>query len=151
MEYVTSAPFEDAPRPKADVVFPMGGTVYPPTRYREAIDNESMLRRLDRPLGTCERDQFIPADTGSLYRPGTTVPDRGPVSDRFIDELSFPKACLRSGPYDCRVEGEKEAWTRSARLFNNTTKQDRYTVMHPELARNTETMAPRPTGMVALS
>ena len=60
MTYVTSTDFEDSPRPNDDVVFPSGGTVYPITRFREAIDKESLLRRLDRPLGTCERAQYIP-------------------------------------------------------------------------------------------
>lgn len=151
LSYTTSSDFEDAPRPPDGMVFPSGGTVYPPTRYRESIDNESRLRRLDRPLGTCERDQYTPPRTGDMYRPNATVPDRPHVSDRFIDELSFPKACLRSGPYDCRVEGEQEAWGRSPRLFNNTTKQDRYAASRPDLAKAKPTMAPQPTGLWQLS
>jgi len=127
LEYTTTADFEDAPRPPDYVVFPSGGTVYPPTRYREAIDNESELRRLDRPLGLCERDQFVPSR--GMYVPNSTVPDRDPASSQFIEELSFPKACLRSADYDCRVEAQTTAWDRSRKLFNNTTKQDRYSAM----------------------
>jgi hypothetical protein len=126
MNYTTTQDFEQAPRPSDDVVYPSGGTVYPPTRYREAIDEESLLRRLDRPLGTCEKDQYMPPRTGNLFRPQATVPDRAMVSDRFIQELSFPMACMRVGPYDCRAEAEKEAWDRSSLPFNNATKQDRY-------------------------
>ena len=148
LTYTTSADFEDAPRPPDYMVFPSGGAVYPPTRYRDSIDNESRLRRLDRPLGTCERDQYIPPRTGDMYRANATVPDRPHVSNRFVDELSFPKACIRSGPYDCRVEAEQEAWARSPRLFNNTTKQDRYAASRPDLAKPKSTMAPQPTGMV---
>lgn len=151
LSYTTSSDFEDAPRPPDSMVFPSGGTVYPPTRYRESVDRESLLRRLDRPLGTCERDQYRPPFSGDMYRPNATVPDRPHISDRFIDELSFPKACLRSGPYDCRVEGEQEAWARSPRLFNNTTKQDRYAASRPDLAQPKPTMAPQPTGMWQLS
>ena len=125
MNYVTTQDFEDAPRPSDDVVFPMGGTVYPPSRYREAIDSESALRRLDRPLGTCERDQYTPSLTSGLYR-RTTLPTPKPVSDRFVQELAFPMVCLREGVYDCRAQAEKEAWDRSPHIFNNTTKQDRY-------------------------
>jgi hypothetical protein len=151
LQYVTSAEFTDAPRPDDNVVFPSGGTVYPPTRYRESVDNESRLKRLDRPLGTCERDQYIPPRSGDMFMPNATVPDRGPLNSRFISELSFPKACMRGGDYECRVESQKEAWERSPRIFNNTTKQDRYAVSRPDLAQPKQTMNPRPTGMTQLS
>jgi hypothetical protein len=151
MEYTTSAEFEDAPRPADTIVFPSGGTVYPPTRYREAIDRESQLRRLDRPLGTCERDQYIPSRNGDMYRANSTVPERGPQNPRFIEELAFPKACMRGSDYDCRVNAEKEAWERSPRLFNNTTKQDRYAVSRPDLAKPNESMRPRPTNLSEVS
>jgi len=151
LTYTTSADFEDAPRPSDDVVFPSGGSVYPPTRYREAIDKESLLRRLDRPLGTCERSQYIPPRTGDMYRPNATVEQRGPQNDRFVEELAFPKACMCTSDYDCRVDAEKEAWERSPRLFNNTTKQDRYAVSRPDLAQPRLTASVRPTGMVQLS
>lgn len=135
LNYVTTQDFEDAPRPSDNVIFPMGGTVYPPTRYREAIDEESLLRRLDRPLGTCEKDQYEPAPSGNLFRPNVTVPDRGPANPAFIQELAMPQALFREGPYPCRVEAEKAAWERSARPFNNTTKQDRYIVSRADLSR----------------
>ena len=151
LNYVTSADFVDAPRPQDSMVFPSGGTVYPPSRYREAIDRESLLRRLDRPLGTSERAQYIPPPDGSLYRPGTTVPNRGPISSQFVEELSFPKACMRGGDYACRAEAEEKAWERSPRIFNNTTKQDRYQVTRPDLAGPKGAMSPRPTGMTQLS
>jgi len=135
LEYTTSAEFEDAPRPGDHVVFPSGGTFYPPTRYREAIDNESDLRRLDIPLGMCERDQYIPPRTGNMYMPNSTVPDRGPQTTQFVEELSFPKACMRGADYECRAEAQKEAWGRSRNLFNNATKQDRYTEMRNGVTR----------------
>lgn len=151
LNYVTSQDFEDAPRPSDDVVYPTGGTVYPPTRYREAIDNESRLRRLDRPLGTCEDDQYTPPLSGDLYNSRIVVPDRPNPSTRFIDELAFPMACMREGNYDCRVEVEKAAWARSPRLFNNTTKQDRYAVKRPDLVPKNGTTFPTPTSLVSLS
>ena len=138
MKYTTSADFEEAPRPPDNVVFPSGGQNYPPTRYIESIDKESLLRRLDRPLGICERAQYFPPESGTMYSPNSTVPYRGPQNDRFIQELSFPKACMRTSDYDCRSEAELEAWHRSARMFNNTTKQDRYAVSRPDLATPTD-------------
>ena len=135
LEYVTSQDFEDAPRPPDSTVYPMGGSVYPPTRYREAIDEESLLRRLDRPLGTCEKDQYYPPLSGDMYRPGVTVPDRVRPNSAFVQELAVPMATLRNGPYPCRAEAEHAAWDRSPRPFNNTTKQDRYIVSRPDLSK----------------
>ena len=133
LDYVTSAPFEDAPRPSDSVVFPSGGEFYPPTRYREAVDNENELRRLDRPLGTCERKQFQPARSGDMYMPNSTVPERKHVNSRFVQELAFPMALMRSAPYECRQKEDLAAMSRSSKLFNNATKQERYSVSRPDL------------------
>lgn len=159
MEYVTSQDFEDAPRPSDDKVFPSGGTVYPPTRYREAIEKESSLRRLDRPLAngssTCEEDQYVPSWQSDLYRSGSTVPDRPAPSDRFISELAMPAALLRpagSAGYPCRVEQDKIAMTLSPALFNNTTKQNRYwTPGHRPALQQPTAIDPMPTCKVQLS
>jgi hypothetical protein len=150
LQYVTSQEFEDAPRPSDDVVYPSGGTVYPPSRYREAVDNESLLRRLDRPLGTCERNQYIAPRSGDMYRQNVLVPDRLP-QDKFVQELAFPMACMRDGPYDCVQEVQTAAWARSPRLFNNTTKQDRYAVKRPDLVKVKGTPGPIPTSLQSLS
>ena len=123
MEYVTDAPFEMAPKIPDSVVFPSGGVFYPPTRYRAAVDNESLLRRLDRPLGICEDTQFAPEK--NMYMPNATVPDRGKPNDRFIQELAFPMALMRSGTYDCRRENDLEAIALNGKMFNNATKQNR--------------------------
>jgi hypothetical protein len=122
-EYVTSAPFEMAPRPPDSLVFPSGGALYPPTRYRSAVDRESALRRLDRPLGTCEDEQYLPEK--NMYTPNATVPDRGKPNDRFIQELAFPMALMRTGTYDCRRENDLEAIAINGKMFNNPTKQNR--------------------------
>jgi hypothetical protein len=134
LNYVTSQGFEEAPRPNDNMVMPSGGTVYPPSRYREAIDNESLLRRLDRPLGTCEADQYRVKLSGDLFRPNSTVEPRK-SSSRFIEELSFPMACIRNSDYDCRSTAHRDAWMRSKSLFNNATKQERYAVTRPDLVR----------------
>ena len=112
------------------MVFPGGGTVYPPSRWRESIQTESELRRLDRPHGTCEKDQFVPR------HPGDTLPERRPVSSRFISELAMPAALMRpngTNGYPCRVEAEQVAFRLSPLPFNNATKQNR--VHTPGLAQ----------------
>jgi hypothetical protein len=125
--YVTSAPPEMAPEPPANMVFPMGGSFYPPTRYAEAIDQESSLRTLDHRLDRwCTERQYIPSEDSTMYVAGSTVPDRQPISNTFVSELSMPKALLRQDMNTCRTENDRAYMQRSSRLFGNPTKQDRY-------------------------
>ena len=126
LEYRTSAPEEKAPDMPNDLVFPNGGDMYPPTRYLNAIDNESLLRRLDRPLGTCDMEQYQPPLSGDMYVDRMLVPRSLKPPSRFVEEISMPQALLRNGPYHCRQEADQANWDRSPRLFNNATKQDRY-------------------------
>jgi hypothetical protein len=128
LEYVNSGQSsEQAPLPPSNMVFPSGGEFYPPGRYSSAIDNESLLRRLDRPLGTCDAQQYEPNMKGDMYIPNRLVPDRAqqPTTE-MVKELAMPQALLRGGPYDCRLEADKANWSRSTSLFNNATKQQRY-------------------------
>ena len=127
LEYRTSAAEQPAPEMPNDLVFPGGGEFYPPTRYLNSIDNESLLRRLDRPLGTCDNDQYAPSLNGDMYVDRMLVPESLKPPSRFVDELSRPQALLRAGTYHCRSEADKRNMERSPRLFNNSTKQDRYT------------------------
>ena len=125
--YVTSAPAIPAPMPPKDMVFPTGGEFYPPGRYAAAIDQESILRTLDHPLDKwCPSTKYIPRQSSDMYVAGMTVPDRKPVSDAFVSELSMPQALLRTDIYTCRSENDTIYFDRSPRLFNNPTKQDRY-------------------------
>ena len=128
LEYVNSGQSsEQAPTPPSSMVFPSGGEFYPPTRYSSAIDNESLLRRLDRPLGTCDPQQYEPNPRGDMYIANQLVPDRmqRPTS-QMVQELAMPQVLLRGGPYDCRLEADQANWSRSTSLFNNATKQQRY-------------------------
>jgi hypothetical protein len=125
--YVTSAPPVEAPMPPKDMVFPMGGGFYPPGRYSNAIDKESVLRTLDHPLDRwCNDTQYIVSEDSTMYCAGSTVPDRKPISNAFISELAMPKVLMRTENYNCRSENDQAYMERSAKLFNNPTKQDRY-------------------------
>ena len=127
MEYVTSGPATPSPMPPSSMVFPTGGSFYPPGRYAAAIDKESVLRTLDRQLDSwCETDQYIPSPASSLYVSGSTLPDRKAVSNAFVSELAMPKALLRLNKETCRSHNDTDYYERSGRLFNNPTKQDRY-------------------------
>jgi hypothetical protein len=131
MEYTTTGTNEPAPEVPAGAVLPSGGQFYPPTKYQEAINNESLLRRLDRPLGTCEDSQYLPAIDGDMFSAKGLVPARNRPDSRFISELEFPKVLLQTGPYECRAEQDRINLSRSTLLFNNATKQERYKQSFP--------------------
>ena len=131
MEYTTTGDAQPAPATPDSVVMPSGGQFYPPDKYQRAIDAESQLRRLDRPLGTCEADQWEPTLRSDMFNARILVPDRAAPSDPArIQEVAYPKALLRSGPYPCREEADKiNTAMTSDFVFNNATKQDRYKLM----------------------
>ena len=130
MEYTTAGEEDKAPEVNPNIVMPMGGKFYPASKYMEAIDEESKLHWLDRRLGLCEGNQWQPNSEGDMFNSRLLVPDRR-VDPTKIQELAYPKALLRSGPYDCRAENDSYAVkTSSDYMFNNATKQDRYKQMN---------------------
>ena len=126
MDYTTSAQPEEAPMPPSGMVFGPGGEFYPPGRYSAAINNESLLRRLDRPLGTCMADQYIPNESGDMFHPELLVTRTGATSSRMVSELAMPRVLIREGGYVCRTQDDKRNTARASQLFNNPTKQQRY-------------------------
>lgn len=60
------------------------------------------------------------------------IPDNVAPSDPSrIQEIAYPRALLRSGPYQCREENDVyNVSITSDYLFNNATKQDRYKQMN---------------------
>jgi len=127
MDYTTSAPTEKAPMPPQGTVFGPGGAFYPPGRYSQAIGDESLLRRLDRPLGTCETDQYEPNTNGDMFNNRILVPESGPTTSRMVSELAQPQALLQTpGGYICRSQDDRRNVARAQQLFNNPTKQQRY-------------------------
>jgi hypothetical protein len=129
MEYTTTGEDSVAPAVNASAVLPSGGQFYPVSRYMAAIDDESKLRRLDRPLETCDADQFQPNAQGDMYNSRILVPRVQTVNPHLIEEVAFPKALMTAGPYDCRNDMDRQNMNLSDRLFNNSTKQDRYKLL----------------------
>jgi hypothetical protein len=130
MEYTTAGENAAAPHVYPDVALPSGGRFYPPGRYLDAVDNESLLRRLDRHLGTSETNEYVPSVRSNMFNAQALLPPRT-TNSSFISELSVPQATLRAGPYPCREEADAINIERSKKLFNNATKQDKYNQTFP--------------------
>jgi len=128
MDYTTSGPTEGSVmQTPTGMVFGPGGEFYPNDRYAAAINNESLLRRLDRPLGTCDEKQYEPNRNGDMYNPGILVPRYGAPSSKMVSELAMPRALIRpGGGYECRARDDKRSTARAQQLFNNPTKQQRF-------------------------
>lgn len=124
-QYTTTGPVEPLPA-TGNVVFPSGGSLHPPNRYMAAIDNESLLRRQDRPLGTSERKQYVPDLNGEMFQSRIFLANASAPSSKMIDELSMPKVAINVGPYKCRAEQDVRNMAANQRLFNNSTKQQKF-------------------------
>jgi hypothetical protein len=105
---------------------PTGGEFYPASRYAQAIDAESLLRRQDRPLGTCDDEQFYPNNNGDMYVANALVPGSAPSNSPMVSELALPQVARDVREYPCRAENDAVNMSLSPRLFFNSTKQDRY-------------------------
>lgn len=133
MTYVNSGDASvKVPAVSSNLVFPSGGQFYPPTRYSNNINNESLLRRLDRPIDTCDDKQYYPNPNGDMYNSRVLVPRESNCTNTdMVSELSMPRALLRNGVYDCVAEAQGFDWSRSPNMFNNATKQQRYNQSFP--------------------
>lgn len=129
LEYTTSGENGPAPNISKTAVLPMGGSFYPASRYSAAIDNESVLRRLDRPLGTCDEDQYYPNKGGDMFNQRLLVPHRITTDPSRISELALPRVARTIREYECRAQDDIVNSGLSMKRFNNTTKQDRYKLL----------------------
>jgi Tfp pilus assembly protein PilE len=133
LQYVNSGPAEYAPAPPSDMVFTGAGTAKPPTRYLQAIDSESQLRRLDRPLnndlltkGQCRSTQYtLPQNSDALQQYVLLPPQTAPQSS-MARELADPAVLERNGQYKCSEEAMICSLKGAPRYFLNATKQNRY-------------------------
>ena len=126
LEYTTSGENQPAPYVSPDVVMPTGGEFYPASRYSQAIDAESLLRRQDRPLGTCDAEQFYPNKAGDMYNSRLLVPTPKSMNSSLTSELALPRVARNVSEYPCRAQDDAVNMSLSPRLFFNSTKQDRY-------------------------
>jgi len=113
-----------------------GGRSVPFELYAKNIDNESDLF-LNHPQDKCDDNKWMARSDSDLYvnrhRP---VPKKGDDSGNVkVSELDKPLATITpNGPYKCRAEADNSAWGRSARVFNNPTREDRLPGSTPRLS-----------------
>jgi hypothetical protein len=130
-EYVTSAPVERLPPTLSEL--PLRSNISPPDRYASAIDRESELRRLDRPLEIPEGAQFVPdiTDNGTMFSQRLYIPTRS-YNTNAVSQLEFPRVLMRpegvSAGYACREAEDVKALARAGRgsMFNYSTKHDKF-------------------------
>jgi len=134
LEYKNSGPATPAPNVPPTWVVTGAGEFYPPNRYSAAIDNESKLRALDRPLNedllpgpnSCFPEQYVmPANSDALQQYSLLPPQTQPRS-QMARELADPKVLERSGQYKCSEEAMVCDLRGSPRFFLNPTRLSKY-------------------------
>lgn len=134
LQYVNSGPATPAPCPSPQRVITGAGEFYPNCRYTEAINNESRLRRLDRPLnedllpgpGSCFPAQYVlPANSDALQQ-YVLLPPQRPSPSKMTRELQDPAVLERDGQYKCSEEAMVCNLKGSNRFFNNCTRQAKF-------------------------
>ena len=134
LQYVNSGPAEAAPPVPGNMVIPGASEFYPPGRYSAAIDNESLLRRLDRPLnedllpgrGSCFPQQYTLPHTSDALQQYSLLPPQVPPKSKMVRELQEPAVLERNGQYKCSEEAMICDLKASPRFWNNFTKMSKY-------------------------
>jgi hypothetical protein len=108
--------------------------------YTKNINIESTIF-LDHPLDKCDENKWLPSEESDLYKNQAAPPRE---SSRTFTELSRPLATIVT-PYKCRAEADELAWEKSARLFNNVTREDR---IGGNLPRASEALLARSTAAI---
>jgi hypothetical protein len=134
LQYRNTGPAEPAPCPPSNFVVTGATEFVPNCRYSAAIDNESRLRRLDRPLNedllpgpnTCFPEQYVlPANSDALQQ-YVLLPPQRPSPSKMARELQDPAVLERMGQYRCSEEAMVCNLKGANRFFNNPTKLSKY-------------------------
>jgi hypothetical protein len=117
MQYVTSGPAVNEPVARAD-----------------AVDRESELRRLDRPLGIHESKQYLPPMDSDMYTyKKISLPRQRPDAGA-VSELEVPSALLRDHDYKtymCREVDDRNSMymqKTAGQMFGYSSKLEKYRV-----------------------
>jgi hypothetical protein len=134
LEYVNSGPAEVAPPVSNSMVITGAGEFYPPSRYLSAIDQESQLRRLDRPLnedllpgsGSCFPQQYTLPESSDAYQQYSLLPPQYASRSKIARELENPRVLEELNQYDCSEKAMVCDLQGAPRFFNNHTKLQKY-------------------------
>ena len=123
--YYTTAPKEipgdKEKRAALGLLDSVGGLKAPYEVFSKNINVESEIR-LNHPQNRCDDNKWVAAADSDLYVNRHAPPK---VEGSSFLELARPLATIIPGPYKCRAEADDLAWNKSARLFNNVTREDR--------------------------
>ena len=140
LQYVNSGAAEHAPSVPGHMVFPGASDFYPPNRYSAAIDNESLLRRLDRPLNedllpanahghespSCFPQQYTLPKTSDALQQSVLLPPHSIPRSKMVRELEYPAVLEKNGQYSCSKEAMACDMAAAPRFWNNHTKLAKY-------------------------
>jgi len=121
---------------------PIGRSKMAYERFAKNINAESDLF-LNHPQNNCDDNKWVASADSDLYVNKHAPP---PSSGNQFSELSRPLATIvAAGPYKCRAEADDIAWSKSSRLFNNVTREDR---IGGNLPRRSEGLLSKEAGLV---
>jgi hypothetical protein len=134
LQYVNSSPAEPAPPVPPTMVIPGASEFYPPGRYSAAIQDESKLRRLDRPLNEdllpgrrgCFPQQYTMPQNSDALQQWSLLPPQIQPKSRMARSLADPPVLERDGQYKCSEEAMVCDLKASPRFWNNFTKLSKY-------------------------
>ena len=134
LQYMNSGAGEPAPNVPESLVVTGAGTFYPPNRYSAAIDQESRLRRLDRPLnedllpgrGSCFPQQYVLPDDSDATQQYVLLPPQVLPRSKMVRELDSPMVTRDMTQYKCSEEAMVCNMNGASRFFNNFTSLDKY-------------------------
>jgi hypothetical protein len=103
----------------------------PFSAFQQAVDIESDLQVRGRPLAKyCNDKKYQPSNPKMLSsRMQQECPEQMPMTveqSRILAEVNRPKVTVMKTQLDCRVQEDQRNDAVSKRMFNNTTRVDRY-------------------------
>lgn len=138
LQYHNTGPATPAPEPPKEMLFPGASEFFPPSRYQAAIDNESLLRRLDRPLNNdllpagygetsgCYPNQYTVPPTSDVWQQRTLLPPQTLPRSKMVRELEAPAVLHRPLQYDCSKAAMMCDIAKTPKFWNNHSKLAKY-------------------------
>ena len=129
--YVTSTPANVWTPEAAEKRGSVGLTAQPGGSASRGVPYEVYVRNvnaesdlfLNHPQDKCDDNKWQAGADSDLFTNRAAPPQK--KAESFL-ELARPIATIvPKGPYNCRVAVDESSWSRSSRLFNNPTREDR--------------------------